>query len=162
MHPDLPSTALTHPRTPDTAVETSASAPQGRRAHLKSWVTLAATVAVGASIGTALGGCTTVVRVPAPPPPRVVVREMPAPVVEEVPAQPGPQWHWRPGHWVWHDNGGWRWQRGEWVATEVRPMPPVIVEQITVAPSPSHVWVRGHWVWRGNEWFWARGHWVLG
>jgi hypothetical protein len=116
-----------------------------------------------AALGAALllGACMTVVREPAPPPspaPRVVVREIPAPVAEARPAPPASGWHWRPGHWAWHDTG-WRWVPGEWLPNPVPPMPPVIVEQVPAAPSPAHAWVRGHWTW-SNGWVWVQGHWV--
>jgi WXXGXW repeat (2 copies) len=111
-------------------------------------------------LGTAmLGACTTVVRTPAPPP-RVVVREMPAPITEVIPAPPAAGFNWVPGHWVWRDNG-WRWQAGHYVQVAVPPMPPVIRETITVAPSPAHVWIGGHWHWGNNGWVWASGRWAV-
>ena len=45
-----------------------------------------------------LAGCTTVVREPS----HMVYREVPAPIIETVPAAPAGS-YWVPGHWVWHD-----------------------------------------------------------
>lgn len=107
-----------------------------------------------------LGACTTVVREPAPPQ-RVVYREMPAPIIEVVPAPPGPAQHWVPGHWTWRE-GRWQWFGGRYVAVAVPPMPAPIVEIVPMPPSPRHAWVRGHWQWGGSGWVWARGTWVFG
>ena len=54
-----------------------------------------------------LSACTTVVREPAQQH-HVVVREVPAPLVEVIPGPPGPGLHWVPGHWAWRE-GDWRW-----------------------------------------------------
>ncbi|WP_156374388.1 YXWGXW repeat-containing protein [Pseudorhodoferax sp. Leaf274] len=122
--------------------------------HLSRRWALAALVA-GSAL---LGACTTVVREPAHP--QVVVREVPAPLVEVIPGPPGPGMHWVPGHWAWRD-GNWRWMGGHYVASAVPPMPPPYVEMVPAAPSPTHVWVRGHWYWGEHGWVWARGAWVL-
>jgi WXXGXW repeat (2 copies) len=116
-------------------------------------------VAAGLAVALLGAACTTVVRAPAPP--RVVYREMPAPVVEVIPAAPAPGFNWVPGHWVWRNNG-WFWQTGRYVQSAVPPMPPIISETITIAPSPAHFWVRGHWAWRGGNWGWVSGRWVAG
>lgn len=102
-----------------------------------------------------LAGCAT-----PPPTARVVVREVPAPVVETRPPPPAVGYAWVPGHWAWRE-GDWRWVRGHYIAHAVPPMPPVVIEEITASPSPAHVWVRGHWVWRDSGWLWTRGTWVL-
>ena len=107
---------------------------------------------------TLLGACTTVVQEPAHP--HVVVREVPAPLVEVVPAAPAPGLHWVPGHWAWRE-GNWRWIGGRYVATAVPPMPAPYVEMVPAPPSPMHIWVRGHWYWGERGWVWARGSWVL-
>jgi hypothetical protein len=113
----------------------------------------------GAVLG--LAACATTVRE------RVVVREqaaplavrqMPAPIREDIPRQPGPGYAWVQGHWAWHANG-WAWQSGHWYLGAVRPMPQVIVEEVVAAPGPGHYWVPGHWVWRGTDWEWVKGHW---
>ena len=107
----------------------------------------------------ALSACSTVVREPVrASAPNVVIRDVPAPKVETIPAPPSPGHHWVPGHWYWHEYE-WRWAAGHWHTSVVRPMPAPIIEEITGAPSPAHFWVKGHWVWRNNEWEWARGHW---
>ena len=105
--------------------------------------------------GSLLAGCT-VVREPAP---RVVYREMPAPITEARPPAPSPASNWVPGHYVWRENA-WRWEPGHYVMGAVRPLPPLIVEEIPVAPSPTHFYVRGHWRWNGTDWVWVRGRWV--
>lgn len=109
---------------------------------------------------TLLGACTTIVQ-PAPhPQQRVVVHEVPAPVVEVVPAAPAPNWHWVPGHWAWRD-GNWHWMAGHYVAAPVPPMPAPVVELVPAPPSPAHVWIRGHWYWGERGWVWARGSWTV-
>ncbi|CAN7206825.1 YXWGXW repeat-containing protein [Pseudorhodoferax sp. LjRoot39] len=115
---------------------------------------LAALVAGSALVG----ACTTVVQEPAHQ--RAVIREVPAPLVEVIPALPGPGLHWVPGHWAWRE-GNWRWIGGRYVASAVPPMPAPYVEMLPPAPSPMHVWVRGHWYWGEHGWVWARGTWVL-
>ncbi len=107
-----------------------------------------------------IGACTTVVREPTAPP-RVVYREMPAPVAEVRPPPPVAGYSWVPGHYAWRGDE-WRWQPGYYVQAAVRPMPPVIVEPVPPAPSPRHVFVRGHWQWGGSDWVWVRGHWIEG
>jgi WXXGXW repeat (2 copies) len=106
----------------------------------------------------ALSACTTVEPIHAPAQ-RVVIRDIPAPRVETIPAPPSPSHHWVRGHWYWHE-GDWHWAEGHWHTGVVPPMPALVVEEITGAPSPAHYWVKGHWVWRNNEWEWAKGHWA--
>ena len=79
----------------------------------------------------ALAGCT-VLREPAPPP-RVVYREMPAPIAEVPPPAPSPAHNWVPGHYVWRDNA-WRWEPGHYVLVALRPMPALIMEEV---PPPT-------------------------
>lgn len=113
------------------------------------------------AVVTAMAGCVTPVRervIIHDQPQKTVVRQMPAPIQESVPVQPGPGYAWVPGHWVWRDTG-WQWQAGHWYSGAVRPMPPIIVEQVTIAPSPSHFWVQGHWKWHGSDWIWVKGRW---
>ena len=93
------------------------------------------------------------------PPPRVIIRHMPAPIHEVPPPVVGSDYAWVPGHWVWRHTG-WEWQAGQWHHGHVRPMPPIVVEQITVAPSPAHYWIPGHWRWHRDDWEWVRGHWA--
>ena len=38
---------------------------------------------------------------------------MPAPLVEAMPAAPGPDYEWIPGYWSWGD-GSWIWVYGNW------------------------------------------------
>ncbi|MFZ6813379.1 YXWGXW repeat-containing protein [Undibacterium sp. Rencai35W] len=92
--------------------------------------------------------------------PRVVIRQVPAPVQEVITVQPASGYAWVPGHWFWHHNE-WEWQAGHWYQGSVRPMPAMLVEQITIAPSPNHYWIPGHWKWHGNEWEWVRGRWNI-
>jgi hypothetical protein len=89
---------------------------------------------------------------------QIQIREIPAPIVEVVPAVPHPGWSWVPGHWVWR--GGWVWIRGHYIAGVVPPMPAAIVETPPAAPGPRFFWVRGHYVWEFGGWRWHPGVWV--
>lgn len=125
-------------------------------------------LALGGLALVALGGCVAPVverpvrervvveHVPAGP----AVRAMPGPIREDRGAQPGPDFHWVPGHWAWQGND-WAWQHGHWVRQPVPPMPPVIVEQMPPPPAPHNFWVPGHWRWRADvgNWLWVRGSW---
>lgn len=111
----------------------------------------------------AMAGCTTIVREQrgeGRPPPRVVIRQMPAPVLEVRTSPPGRGYAWVQGHWVWQHTG-WVWQTGHWYQGAVQQMPPLIVEQITVAPGRANFWVPGHWQWRNGRWDWRNGHWQV-
>jgi len=90
---------------------------------------------------------------------RIIEREMPAPIVEVVPAVPGPTFKWVPGHWVWRGME-WFWVKGHYVEREVPPMPALIVETPPPAPSPNHFWVRGHYGWEDHRWNWHPGVWI--
>jgi WXXGXW repeat (2 copies) len=92
-------------------------------------------------------------------PANIVVRELPAPIVEVVPVSPGAGHHWLQGHWVWR-GADWHWVKGHYVTEEVPAMPALREEVIVPAPSPAHVWVRGHWYWGDRAWLWAGGRWV--
>lgn len=74
---------------------------------------------------------------------RVVVREGPPPLREEIIAErPGPNFVWVRGHWVWRDR--WVWAPGHWRAR----------------PYRGAYWVRGRWDRRDDGmWIWYRGHW---
>jgi hypothetical protein len=65
----------------------------------------------------------------------------PAPVVETVPAPPGPGYVWRPGYWSW-DGVQYVWGPGTYV----------------VAPYVHTVWVPGAWIRHGPGWVWVAGH----
>ena len=83
-------------------------------------------------------GCATAPPVITAPPPA------PAPVVEQVPPQPGPGYVWVEGHWAWRPRfARYAWVPGHWVVPE----------------SPGAVWVPGHWVARANGYVWVDGHW---
>jgi hypothetical protein len=90
---------------------------------------------------------------------QVVIQErvMPAPIVEVIPAAPGPAYHWVPGHWAW--SGKWVWIKGHYIVGVVPPMPVAIVETLP-APRPGWYWVRGHYVWASGRWVWRAGLWV--
>lgn len=77
------------------------------------------------------GGGMAVVTV-APPPPRM----------EIVPAAPGRQFVWDPGHWRWN-GASYVWIAGHYVAR----------------PRTEAVWIAGHWTTRGGGWVWEEGHW---
>ena len=110
----------------------------------------------------ALSACTTTVRervvVRSSPASPVAIRQMPAPVREDISRPPGPGYAWVQGHWAWRGDA-WAWQSGHWYAGAARPMPTLIVEEYIAPPSPAHYWVPGHWVWHGNDWAWVKGHW---
>jgi len=82
-----------------------------------------------------------------PPPPAAVGGEVvvdeapPAPLVEVVPAGPGPGFIWIGGSWVWR--GHWVWEAGRWG----RP------------PHPGAVWVSHRYVYRNGVHVWVRGGW---
>jgi hypothetical protein len=118
-------------------------------------------VALAAASVAVLAACAVVVPGPHAAGPRVVYRDMPAPVAEVIPRAPAPGLHWVPGHYVWQD-GAWRWHAGHYVRVFVPPMPAPLVETPPVAPSAAYVYVRGHWRWGGAGWIWVRGAWVPG
>ena len=89
----------------------------------------------------------------------VVERAMPAPIVEVVPAAPGPGFNWVPGHWAWR-NGAWFWIKGHHIRGVVPVMPAPVVEVVPARPSPNHMWVKGHHVFEGGRWVWTPGIWV--
>lgn len=66
----------------------------------------------------------------------------PAPVVEAVPASPGPGYAWVAGHWVWNGSA-WYWEAGHWAE----------------APQTLTVWVPGCWVDGPSGRYWQPGHW---
>jgi hypothetical protein len=84
---------------------------------------------------------------------------MPAPIVEVVPAPPGPGYGWVPGHWAWR-GGAWFWVKGHHIQGVVAPMPAPIVEVVPARPSPVHYWVKGHHAWEGGRWVWHPGIWM--
>jgi WXXGXW repeat (2 copies) len=89
----------------------------------------------------------------------VVERAMPAPIVEVVPAAPGADYNWVPGHWAWR-GGAWFWIKGRHVQGVVPVMPAPVVEVVPARPSSAHVWVKGHHVFEGGRWVWTPGIWV--
>jgi len=91
----------------------------------------------------------------------VVEKAMPAPIVEVVPAAPGPGYNWVPGHWAWR-GGGWFWVKGHHIHGVVAAMPEPIVEVVPARPSPAHVWIKGHHVFEGGRWVWHPGIWFRG
>jgi hypothetical protein len=72
----------------------------------------------------------------APPPP--------APIVEEVPAPPGPEYVWHPGHHRWiAQEGVYVWVPGHYVR----------------APHPHAVWIAPAWQQGPRGWVFVEGHW---
>ena len=61
---------------------------------------------------------------------------------EAVPASPGPDFVWVPGHWTWHQDVQ-TWVAGAWL----------------LPPRPGYGWQPGHWVARGPEQIWLDGYW---
>jgi hypothetical protein len=75
---------------------------------------------------------------------RVYVREGPPPVREEVIIrQPGPDYVWIRGHYVYGRGGGYDWVPGRWVRPEGR----------------RSRWVDGHWAHDRHGWYYIEGHW---
>lgn len=70
--------------------------------------------------------------------------EIPAPQMEIITQEPGPDHFWIEGHWK-RENGDWVWVKGYW-AKPVR---------------KEASWVKGHWVSQGDEWVWVEGHWAI-
>jgi hypothetical protein len=66
----------------------------------------------------------------------------PAPIVERIPAAPGPNYFWRAGWWRWSGNA-YVWAPGAYV----------------VRPYAGARWIAGHWVQRPRGWVWRPGHW---
>jgi len=66
----------------------------------------------------------------------------PTPVVETVPAVPGPGYIWQGGYWRW-DGYRYVWIGGHYVT----------------APYGGAVWVPGHWRHAPGGWAWVPGHW---
>ncbi len=62
--------------------------------------------------------------------------------VERVPPPPGPQYIWRPGHWVWNGRG-YVWVSGAYLRRQ----------------PYWHEWVPGGWVMRHGTWVWVAPHW---
>jgi hypothetical protein len=79
-----------------------------------------------------------------PPLAEVVVARPPPPVrVEVIPAAPGAEWVWQPGHWRWEHNE-YVWRPGHY---EKR-------------PGAAAYWVRPEWVARNGQWVFQPGHWA--
>ena len=71
----------------------------------------------------------------------VVSDAPPAPIVEDVPTAPYPDYVWIGGFWGWR--GGWYWNAGHY------------------APRPYRgaAWVSGGWIRGGGGWAWRGGRW---
>jgi len=65
----------------------------------------------------------------------------PAPVETITLAQPGPDYIWVGGEWVW--NGRWVWVGGHWA----------------YPPHAHGVWVSGYWVKGPHGWYRTEGYW---
>jgi hypothetical protein len=89
----------------------------------------------------------------------VIEKAMPAPIVEVVPAAPGPGFNWVPGHWAWR-GGAWFWVKGHHIRGVVPVMPVPVVEVVPARPSPAHTWVKGHHVFEEGRWVWHPGLWI--
>ena len=76
------------------------------------------------------------------PPPIVVRRAPPRPIVETTVACPAPEYVLVPGHYSWVE-GRWLWVRSAWV----------------LPPQPGAVWVAGRWEKRTRNW--VEGHWEI-
>lgn len=72
---------------------------------------------------------------------KVTATTRPADVVVVRPPQPGPNYVWISGDWLW-EHSAWKWHEGYWAE-----------------PRPHHVWVGGGWYHRGRGWGWHPGHW---
>jgi hypothetical protein len=65
----------------------------------------------------------------------------PAPVPENAPPPPGPDYAWVDGDWIW--NGGWVWVGGHWA----------------YPPYPRAIWVHGGWGRDMAGYHYTHGHW---
>ncbi len=93
---------------------------------------------VAGSLVLVLAGCAAGTRMSqtAPPP-------MPAAPTEVRTAQPGSDYVWVPGYYVWRaSDNAYVWVPGHW----------------TVPPA-GHVWVPGHWETRAGGYTWVDGRW---
>ena len=77
------------------------------------------------------------------PAPVMVVNDGPPPIPAETVTvvQPGPDYIWIQGEWVW--NGRWVWVGGHWASP----------------PRPHGTWVAGYWVKGPNGWYKTEGYW---
>jgi hypothetical protein len=67
---------------------------------------------------------------------------MPPPRQEVVPAKPGQNLVWQPGHWRW-DGRDYVWIGGRWIEPAGR----------------GRRWVPGHWQQFRGQWVWVEPHW---
>jgi hypothetical protein len=82
--------------------------------------------------GTISPAATAVAVAQAPPPPPVEVETI----------QPGPEYVWTGGEWVW--NNGWYWSAGYWA----------------LPPYPGYIWVAGYWGPGPHGYVRVGGHWA--
>lgn len=92
-------------------------------------------------VGSVLVSLATAVAQPPPPPGYAPIPPLRN---EVVPAPPGPQVIWEPGHWQW-DGARYIWIGGRYVETRPR----------------YHHYVPGRWVWARHQgrWVWTAAHW---
>jgi hypothetical protein len=72
----------------------------------------------------------------------VITVAPPAPIVETIPASPGPLWVWDPGYHAWR-GGKYVWVPGHYVKKR----------------RANDVWVAGHYNKSGRGWVYVPGHW---
>lgn len=84
---------------------------------------------------------------------------MPAPRVEVIPAAPGADYHWVPGHWAWRTSE-WVWIPGHHIRGAVPPMTAEIVEVVPARPSPGQVCIKGHHIFESGRWIWHPAVWI--
>jgi hypothetical protein len=77
---------------------------------------------------------------------RVVAPQQPplAPLAEERPLAPYPDYVWAPGYWYWY-GGRYEWISGSWVA-----------------PRHGYVYVGARWVYASDGWEFTPGGWAIG
>ncbi len=86
---------------------------------------------------TALEGC-----VVGPPDAAYVQVAPPPPLVEVIPATPGPGYVWIAGHHAWRGEA-YAWVPGRWESR----------------PREHERWVEGRWRHARAGWYWEEGHW---
>lgn len=63
----------------------------------------------------------------------------PAPIYEQAPPPPGPNYEWHRGYWAWNGNR-WVWVHGRYDRRPYRD-----ARWVPAHPDRNGVWIQGHW-----------------